>query len=292
MLRLKFSIELSYEIDQPGCDFIFSIHAAQTPHQIVVGESLNISQSLPSNMYTDPVTHTRFLRLKAFAGPLTVRYDATVDLDHHTAQPSQLGEVAVANLPGAVLPYIYPSRYCQSDRLYRLAIKEFGQLQQGYGRVQAIRDWVMNRVSFISNSSTGNTSAVDTLVEEVGVCRDFAHLMIALCRAVNIPARFVTGIDYGADPVLGPTDFHAYVEVYLDNRWYIFDPSGVAIPMGFVRFGTGRDAADSAFATMFGGVRGTAPVIQIEAIPNAQGVLMVPQHVPYALSTDGQLERN
>ena len=109
MLRLKFSIELNYEIDQPGCDFVFSIHAAQTPHQIVVGESLNISQSLPSNMYTDPVTHTRFLRLKAFAGLLTVRYDATVDLDHHTAQPSQLGEVAVANLPGPRCPTSTPA---------------------------------------------------------------------------------------------------------------------------------------------------------------------------------------
>ena len=292
MLRLKFSIELNYEIDPPGCDFIFSIHATQTPHQIVVSESLGISQSLPFNLYTHPVTHTRFLRLKAFAGPLTVRYDATVDLDHHIAQPAQIGEVAVANLPGAVLHYIYPSRYCQSDRLQRLAVKEFGHLWQGYSRVQAIRDWVLNRVTFLSNSSTGNTSAVDTLVEEVGVCRDFAHLMIALCRAVNIPARFVTGIDYGSDPALGPTDFHAYVEVYLGDRWYIFDPSGVAIPMGFVRFGTGRDAADSAFSTMFGGVRGTAPVIQIEAIPNAQGVLLVPQHVPYALSTDGQVERN
>ena len=122
----------------------------------------------------------------------------------------------------------------------------------------------------------------------VTVCRDVAHLMIALCRAVHIPARFATGIVYGADPVLGPTDFHAYVEVYLDKRWYIFDPSGVAIPMGFVRFGTGRDAADSAFATLFGGVRGAAPVIQIEAVPNAQGALVVPQHVPLALSTDGQ----
>ena len=292
MLRLEFSIALSYEIDPPGCDFIFSVHAAQTAHQFLVSESLGLSQNLPSVLYTDPVTHTRFLRLKAFAGPLTVRYDATVDLDHHTAQPAQLGEVAVANLPGAVLPYIYPSRYCQSDRLQRLAVKEFGQLTQGYSRVQAIRDWVLNRVTFLSNSSTGNTSAVDTLVEEVGVCRDFAHLMIALCRAVNIPARFVTGIDYGSDPALGPTDFHAYVEVYVGNRWYIFDPSGVAIPMGFVRFGTGRDAADSAFATLFGGVRGTAPVIQIKAIPNAHGVLVVPQLVPYALSTDGQLERS
>jgi transglutaminase-like putative cysteine protease len=292
MVRLKFSIELGYEIAPPGCDFIFSIHAAQTQHQTVVTESLAISQPLLSNLYTDPVTHTRYLRLKAFAGPLTVRYDATVDLNHHIAQPDQLGEVAVADLPGSVLPYIYPSRYCQSDRLHRLAVKEFGHLWQGYSRVQAIRDWVMNRVTFRSNTSTGNTSAVDTLVEEVGVCRDFAHLMIALCRAVNIPARFATGIDFGADPVLGPTDFHAYVEVYLGDRWYLFDPSGVAIPMGFLRFGTGRDAADSAFATMFGGVVGAAPVIQIEAIPNAQGVLVMPQHVPHALSTDGQRENS
>ena len=291
MLRLQFSIELNYEIDAPGCDFIFSIHAAQTAHQIVVGESLAISQALSPNLYTDPVTHTRFLRLKAFAGPLTVRYDATVDLDHYTAQPGQIGEVPVANLPGPVLPYIYPSRYCQSDRLHRFAVKEFGHLWQGYSRVQAIRDWVQSRVTFRSNSSTGNTTAVDTLVEEVGVCRDFAHLMIALCRAVNIPARFATGIDYGADPVLGPTDFHAYVEVYLGDRWYIFDASGVAVPMGFVRFGTGRDAADSAFATMFGGVHGAAPVITVQAIPNAQGVLVLPQHVPYALSTDGQSVR-
>lgn len=287
MIRLKFSIELNYEIDQPGCDFIFSIHAAQTRRQAVVSESLVISQNVAPNLYTDPVTTTRYLRLKAFAGPLRVRYEAMVDLDHHTASAQQVAEVPVADLPGSVLPYIYPSRYCQSDRLHKLAVKEFGHLWQGYGRVQAIRDWVMNRVTFRSNSSTGNTTAVDTLVEEVGVCRDFAHLMIALCRAVNIPARFATGIDYGADPALGPTDFHAYVEVYLGGRWYIFDPSGVAIPMGFVRIGTGRDAADSAFATIFGGVRGTAPVMHIEAIRNAQGVLMLPQHVAFALSTDG-----
>jgi len=292
MVRLQFSIELHYEIAQPGCDFIFSIHAAQTAHQIVVDESLGISQALTPNLYTDPVTHTRYLRLKAFPGPLTLRYGATVDIAHHTAAPDQLHEVAVADLPGAVLPYMYPSRYCQSDRLHRFAVKEFGHLWQGYSRVQAIRDWVLNRVVFQSNSSTGNTTAVDTLVEEVGVCRDFAHLMIALCRAVNIPARFTTGIDYGADPALGPTDFHAYVEVYLGDRWYIFDSSGVAIPMGFVRFGTGRDAADSAFATMFGGVRGSAPVITIEAVPNARGELVVPQHVAHALSTDAQSERN
>jgi transglutaminase-like putative cysteine protease len=287
MVRLKFAIELNYDITEPGCDFIFSIHAAQTRYQTVVSESLHISQLLLPNLYTDPVTHTRYLRLKAFAGPLSVRYGATVDIQHFIAQPQAIAEVSVANLPGHVLPYIYPSRYCQSDRLHRLAVKEFGHLWQGYSRVQAIRDWVLNRVTFTPNSSTGNTTAVDTLVEEVGVCRDFAHLMIALCRAVNIPARFATGIDYGASPALGPTDFHAYVEVYLGDRWYLFDPSGVAIPMGFVRFGTGRDAADAAFATIFGGVTGAAPVISIEALPNAQGELIVPQHVLHALSTDG-----
>jgi transglutaminase-like putative cysteine protease len=287
MVRLKFSIELDYEIDQAGCDFIFNVHASQTAHQSVVSESFFISQALPPNLYTDPTTHTRFLRLKAFGGPLMLRYDATVDIDHYTAQPDQLGEVAVANLPAAVLPYIYPSRYCQSDLLHRFAVKEFGHLWQGYQRVQAIQQWVISHVRFLPNSSTGNTTATDTLLEQVGVCRDFAHLMIALCRAVNIPARFATGIDYGADPALGPTDFHAYVEVYIGERWYIFDASGVAIPMGLMRFGTGRDAADSAFAMMFGGVRGSAPIIQIEAVPNTQGVLVVPHLVPYALSTDG-----
>ena len=288
MVRLQFSIELGYEIDPPGCDFIFSIHAARTAHQTVIGETLLVSQPLAQNLYTDPAHHTRYLRLKAMGGPLIVRYEATVELNHYQADPAQLGEVAVADLPGSVLPYLYPSRYCQSDRLLRFAVNEFGHLWHGYNRVQAIRDWVMSRVKFRSNTSDVNTSAIDTLVEGTGVCRDFAHLMIALCRALNIPARFATGIDYGANPVLGPTDFHAYVEVYLANRWYMFDASGVAIPMGFVRFGTGRDAADSAFATIFGGVRGSAPTIQIQAVPNTQGQLVVPQHVPFALSTDSQ----
>lgn len=286
MVRLKFSIELNYQTAEPGCDFIFNIQAAQTQHQSVLTEQLDISQPLAPHQYVDPVSHNRYLRLKAVAGPLRVHYAATVAINHHVAQPREVGEVAVANLPGPVLPYLYPSRYCQSDRLHRLAVKEFGHLWQGYSRVQAIRDWVTHRVTFRSNSSTGNTSAVDTLVEEVGVCRDFAHLMIALCRAVNIPARFATGIDYGADPVLGPTDFHAYVEVYLGDRWYLFDPSGVAIPMGFVRFATGRDAADAAFATIFGGVMADAPVIAIEAVADEQGRLVLPQHVAQALSTD------
>lgn len=275
----------------PGCDFIFNVHAAKTAHQRVQAENLHISQAVLPDMYTDMVTHTRFLRLKAFAGPMQVHYSATVDITHDVVQPAHLGEVWISNLPGSVLPYLYPSRYCQSDRLHKFAVREFGHLWQGYSRVQAIRDWVNSHVKFTPNSSTGNTSAADTLIEQVGVCRDFAHLMIALCRAVNIPARFATGIDYGADPALGPTDFHAYVEAFLGDRWYLFDPSGTAIPMGFVRFATGRDAADAAFATIFGGVQAAPPVIQIKAIAGDAGQWVMPVHTANALSTDGPIAR-
>jgi transglutaminase-like putative cysteine protease len=142
-------------------------------------------------------------------------------------------------------------------------------------------------VEFLSGTSDANTSALDTLVTKQGVCRDFAHLMIALCRAVNIPARFVSGIDYGADPALGPTDFHAYVEVMLSGRWYLFDPSGVSPPMGLVRLGTGRDAADAAFATVFGMVRSAPPAIEIEAIAGGNGQLVMPAICDDLLSTIG-----
>ncbi len=126
---------------------------------------------------------------------------------------------------------------------------------------------------------------MDTLVDQVGVCRDFAHLMIALCRAVNIPARFVTGIDYGADPALGPTDFHAYVEVYIGHRWYLFDPTGVSPPMGLVRIGTGRDAADVPFATIFGQVSSYAPVIHIEAVDDIPNGYFMPLYSAEGISS-------
>ena len=287
MIRLRLSLELDYLVSSPGCDFIFNIHAAHTARQLVLQERLDVSQNLPLTIDTDSVTLNRYLRLSARPGPLRVAYSATVDLMHHAEHPANIAEVPVAQLPTSVLGYIYPSRYCQSDRLLYLATREFGQRQQGHSRVQGIRDWVLQHTWYTPNTSNASTSALDTLIEGVGVCRDFAHLMIALCRAVNIPARFATGIDYGAEPSLGPTDFHAYVEAYLGGRWYMFDPSGRAIPMGFVRFGTGHDAADAAFATIFGPVQSSPPRISIEALPGADGRLLMPWHCPEALSTDG-----
>lgn len=279
-------IDLRYEIDGAGADFIFNVHAAQTPSQHVSAENLALSQSIPQQMYTSPLTGNRYMQVHAAPGALNLSYNATIDLMHHFADPSTIAEVAIRDLPPEVIGYIYPSRYCQSDRLIKLANNEFGRLAQGYSRVLGIQEWVRRHVTFALNSSNTNTSAVDTLIQRVGVCRDFAHLMIALCRALNIPARFATGTDFGADPTLGPSDFQAYVEVYLGDRWYIFDPSGTGIPMGFVRFGTGRDAADVSFATVFGGVQTHAAVIRAVAVEDSSKNLVLPHVCSEALSTD------
>lgn len=289
MIRLRFSIGLRYEIADQASDFIFNIHSAHTPQQGIVAEELVITPASTqvTNLPPAPSTGTRYMRLTAGPGSLALQYTATVDIDHHVESPARIPEIPVAQLPVAVVPYLYPSRYCQSDRLRRFAIREFGHLRQGYWRVQAIQEWVRTRTTFMSGSSNDSTSAADTLIEQVGVCRDFAHLMIALCRAVSIPARFVTGIDYGADPAMGPTDFHAYVEVYLGDRWYLFDPTGVSPSMGLVRIGTGRDAADVSFATMFGAVQSFAPVIQIEAIDDPANGFVQPRYCTEALSSIG-----
>lgn len=286
MVRMELDVRLAYDIDEHGADLVFNIQPARTPCQAITSEALRLSQPIAAQTFTDPLTRNRYLRLRAMPGELSVSYTGTVEMKHHFAAAGALQEVPVSRLPPDVLGYVYPSRYCPSDRMIRFATAEFGAHRQGHCRVQAILDWVRTHVTFTSNTSTSSTSALDTLVDRVGVCRDFAHLMISLCRAVNIPARFTTGTDYGADPALGPPDFHAYVEVYLGDRWYIFDPSGTAIPMGFVRFGTGRDAADVAFATIFGGVKTQAPLIRAEAAEDeAQGI--VPPHLcDEAMSTD------
>ena len=285
MVRLSFFVQLKYEIVGAPADFIFNLHATRTQCQALVSEDLQVKPDLPVSLFTDPAHGNRYARLRAWPGDLELRYEATVDIAHYVASPDNIAEVSIADLPPETLPYIYPSRYCQSDRLHQLARDEFGTMTPGYGRVRAIRDWVQQRTKFQSGSSNPTTSAIDTLSDRAGVCRDFAHLMIAICRALNIPARFVTGIDYGADPIYGPPDFHAYVEAFLGGRWYLFDPTGMAVPMGLIRLGTGRDAADVSFATIFGEVNSFAPLIGIEAIEDSAKGFAVPLVCADALST-------
>lgn len=285
-VRLRFAVDLGYQVNVGGADFVFNIQAARTRQQSVLEESLWIDQPVRTQEYTNPATAGRLLRLRADAGPLNVHYAATVELSHHRQDPALVPETWLPNLPGPVLEYLYPSRFCESDLLGGIARAQFGTMWQAYSRVQAIRDWVQGQVAFVSGSSCATTTAAHTLAQRQGVCRDFAHVMIALCRALNVPARFTTGIDYGADPALGPTDFHAYVEAYLGDRWYMFDPSGTAIPMGFVRLNCGRDAADCAYASIFGDVTPTGRRIEIAAVAGADGITREPFHCAEALSTD------
>jgi transglutaminase-like putative cysteine protease len=156
----------------------------------------------------------------------------------------------VASLDNAALPYLFPSRYCQSDRLGRLAWDLFGSIKKPHDKVIAITEWIYNNVEYVRGSTNSETSAYDTVTQRVGVCRDFAHLGIALCRALNIPARYTTAYAYE----LQPPDFHAVFECFVGNKWMVFDATRLSHLNGLVRIATGRDAADTAVASIFGAV--------------------------------------
>ncbi|SRR5258706_2409857 len=285
MIRFDLSIGLDYTVLTPS-DFVFIIQPTNTAHQRVTWERLSIEPNPAWEEQVEGTPPNRHLRLRAEPGSLRLRYEAIVDLVHHFELPVDISEVPIADLPADVLKYVYPSRYCQSDHLVSVAMQEFANMPPGYARVEAIRSWVQSRIKFQVGASQATTSAVETYESCQGVCRDFAHLMITLCRALNIPARLATGIDYGADPALGPTDFHCYVEAYLGDRWYLFDPSGITPRMGLLRIGTGRDASEVAFATIFGSVQWTMPKIRIEAQGDELNGIVLPFRHDYAISTD------
>ncbi len=283
MVRLESEIRLEY-VAAESCTFLMNVQPVTNTQQRVIEEGLEFS---PTVAWSSAFTHggNRFLRFVAGPGEVWVRSRAVVDILHHIEHPDRLAEVPPAKLPASVLPFMLPSRYCESDRLMADARNLFGHLPPGYRRVQAIAKWVHDHVTFAPGTTNWSTSASDVFAGRKGVCRDFAHTMIALCRALNMPARFVTGIDYGADPALGPMDFHAYVEVYLSGRWYLFDPSEISPTTGLIRIGTGRDAADVALATIVGAVTSAPPRVTIAALTEQNGRIAEPRHTDLAVST-------
>ena len=210
---------------------------------------------------------------------------AQENIEHRIVDPTEVVAEGPAALPAATRPFIRPSRYCQADLVQQSAWDHFGQLPRGYAQVRAVRDWVREHVRFKIGTSVTTTSVVETLRDGVGVCRDFAHTMIAYCRALNYPARIVTGVDYGADPSLGLPDFHAYVEVYVGGSWYIFDPTGISPVTGLLRIGTGRDAADVSFATLFGPVQAGMPIVRYAPVDDPVLGIGLPVSTELAVST-------
>ena len=142
------------------------------------------------------------------------------------------------------------------------SFKKFGHINTVYEKVLAITDWIYSNIEYVLGSTNAQTSAMDTLIERVGVCRDFAHLGIALCRALSIPARYFTGYAYQ----LSPQDFHACFEAYIDGNWIVFDPTKLAPLNGLVKIANGRDAADSAVASIFGAAQGTDVTVSCEVL--------------------------
>ena len=249
---------LEYEVRGPT-HFCFNIEAAHWPTQQILSERLAVSSGVAVHGFTDPGSGNRFFRFDASPGHLLVAYKAEVEVASQ-AVDDQLPETPVGQVPDEIFHYLMPTRYCESDLLGSVARQMFGNEQPGIERVRKIVHWVHDSIAYQPGSTTSTTTAQEVFVQRAGVCRDFAHLAITFCRALNIPARLVVGYVWFDEP---PQDFHAIFEAWIGGRWVLFDPSGMAPVDRLVRIGTGRDAKDVAFSTIFGAVEMTRKEIAV-----------------------------
>lgn len=259
-MQVAVKAALDYSAAAPT-SFVFNVAAAWTDHQRVLQESLRIEPEMAkAEQGVAGRGDNRLLRVDAPEGDFRLVYEALVELSPQFDVRGKLVQTAHARLPDEVLTYLNPSRYCPSDRLARWAFREFGDTERDAGRVDAICDWVHARLDYQPGTTDSRTDAAEALVQCAGVCRDFAHVGIAFCRAMGIPARYVSG--YAVD--LDPPDFHGFFEVYLGDDWYLFDATKMAPRESFVRIGVGRDAADCAFATIVGAAQLTSMQVSAE----------------------------
>jgi len=244
-MRLKIDARLDYHFPE-AADVLLALEAAQMPDQVLVEDLLTVGTATPLT----PVAGHQGIGRRTWTrgeGPFTARYQATVDVMRVVTDLNGVRTLPLAALPGRVIHYLWPSRYCQPDRLKEFALDTFGG-REGGGRVAAMAEWTRANLSYTPGCSDEQTNAFDTFSQKQGICRDFAHVMISFARALDIPARMVSAYAWKLDP----PDFHAVVEVYLDGGWYLVDPTGLAPVDGLVRIAVGRDATDISFMTIFG----------------------------------------
>ncbi|MCU1362124.1 MAG: transglutaminase domain protein [Ilumatobacteraceae bacterium] len=234
----------------------------------VAASKFDISPHARSHVYLDHFQNS-CRRVNLSAGHVVLTFDAEVlAVDDPDPADHLAVEVDPQHLSDDTLLYVLPSRYCQSDQFLDIALLEFGNVQPGWSRVQAICDWVHESVEFAYGSSSPSLSALDVLESRIGVCRDFTHLAIAMCRAMNIPARYVFGYlpDIGVPDPGTPMDFCAWMEVYLGGQWHTFDPRNNQRRIGRTVIGRGRDAADVAMVTSFGRVELLSMTVRAEQL--------------------------
>ena len=245
-MKLEVGCHLKFEAIEPT-PLILMLKPRRGDSQWVLRETYLLAPFVPAREYTD-VHGNLCQRLIAPVGAFDIRTEAWIETSDTIAVAPGAPMTAIEFLPDWTLQFLLPSRYCQSDQLSDLATEISADYAPGYDQVEAIRAWIHDRIDYQYGTSNASTSALDTAEQRVGVCRDFAHLGIALCRALDIPARMVAGYLYQLEPM----DLHAWFEAYLNGRWYTFDATQVQPRGNRVTIAYGRDAADVALSTQFG----------------------------------------
>jgi len=242
-MKLQIDAQLDYTFEQP-CAVLLQIEVAACAGQIVEASAVSGVTPRARVAAQDDLGTRMWL---AAGGGVRIDYSACVTITRPAPDLAALPAAALHGLPAAAIPYLMPSRYCPSDQFATLVHDEFGGLEGG-AKIAAMRDWIAGHLSYVPGASDASTTAIDTFVARQGVCRDYAHLMIALARAADIPARIASVYAPGASP----PDFHAVAEVFLGDGWHIVDPTGMASAADAAVIGIGRDAGDVAFLTAFG----------------------------------------
>lgn len=245
-MRLKIEVDLDYKI-APAADVLLQVEVAAMADQRLLSSDLRVSAGGP--IVAVPGDDGIGQRTWApRAEILQLNYRAEVAIDRPVIDLAALPATPVSAMPAETIPYLLPSRYCEAGRFEHFVEEGWGALTGG-ARAAAIVAWVRDNIVYESGSSTGDASALTTFAERRGVCRDFAHLTVALARAAAIPARCVAAYAPGVDP----PDFHAVAELWLDGAWHLVDATGMATCGELARVVVGRDATDIAFMTVFGG---------------------------------------
>lgn len=246
IMQLQTSCDLSFSIEVPT-PFVFMLRPRSGAHQWVCFEKYILSPLTAVSEFTDSYGNL-CQRLVAPVGEFSVSTRAELFVPDGVDREPGGSFVEIQNLPDYVLGYLLPSRYCESEQFAQMATEITAGCDWGFDQVSAIESWILSNIRYELSGSDATVPASEVNVREWGVCRDLAHLGIALCRALTIPARMVVGYLHGLEPM----DMHAWFEAYVAGRWYTFDPTQVASKGGYVVLGYGRDAADVAMYNQFG----------------------------------------
>ncbi len=245
-MQLNAGCRISFEAIAPA-PLLLMLRPRSGDGQRIIKEEYRLTPNIPVTEFTDSYGNL-CQRLLVPLGHLEVKTSFQVKAADAIAAAPGAPFIPVEQLPEATLQFLLPSRYCQSDCMGTLASEIVVERQPGYDQVEAIRHWIHQNVTYAYGTSNASTSALETMAHRVGVCRDFSHLGIALCRSLNIPARMVVGYLYQLEPM----DLHAWFEAYVGDRWYPFDATQADTSGNRITIAYGRDAADVALATQFG----------------------------------------